>query len=38
VPVLLRNSLVAPVLQVRRMCCWMDCSLGTVGMRLAAAC
>jgi hypothetical protein len=26
VPVLLRNSLVAPVLQVRRMCCWMDCS------------
>lgn len=27
VPVLLRNSLVAPVLQVRRMCCWMDCSL-----------
>ena len=26
VPVLLRNSLVAPVLQVRRMCCWICCS------------
>jgi hypothetical protein len=30
VPVLLRNSLVLPVLQVRRMCCWMDCSDGKV--------
>jgi hypothetical protein len=26
VPVLFRNSRVLPLLQVRRMCCWMDCS------------
>jgi hypothetical protein len=30
--VLLRNSLVLPVLQVRRMCCWMDCSLDAAGI------
>jgi hypothetical protein len=30
VPVLLRKSLMAPVLQARRMCCWMDCSDGKV--------
>jgi hypothetical protein len=26
VPVLLRNSLVLPVLHVSRMCCWICCS------------
>ncbi len=29
VPVLLRNSLVLPLLQAMRMCCWIDCSDGT---------
>jgi hypothetical protein len=28
VPVLLRNSRVLPVLQVKRMCCWICCSDG----------